>query len=141
MRYRASILRQPLCRCLPFDYDCVAIVLCTSWLLIRCHFIRVLEISDQVRQVLNQPNSQCTIAPAPADSAEADSAVALAKRCLCKVSAPGPLSTSLAEWCSFRGYKLCGSIIAVAAAGVALEQTQRSGYPLIREGRAILLHA
>ena len=46
---------------------------------------RVLEISDQVRQVLNQPHSQCTITPAPADSAEADSAVALAKRCLCKV--------------------------------------------------------
>ena len=51
----------------------------------------MLEISDQVRQVLNQPNSQCTIAPAPADSAEADSAVALAKRCLCKVATPGPL--------------------------------------------------
>jgi len=55
--------------------------------LTRCFSIdRVLEISDQVRQVLNQPNSQCTIAPAPADSAEADSAVALAKRCLCKVT-------------------------------------------------------
>ncbi len=51
---------------------------------VRC---RVLEISDQVRQVLNQPYSQCTITPAPADSAEADSAVALAKRCLCKVLA------------------------------------------------------
>ena len=36
--------------------------------------------------MLNQPYSQCTITPAPADSAEADNAVALAKRCLCKVS-------------------------------------------------------
>ena len=38
--------------------------------------------------MLNQPYSQCTITPAPADSAEADSAVALAKRCLCKVRSP-----------------------------------------------------
>ena len=49
---------------------------------------RVLEICDQVRQVLNQPNSQCNIEPAPLESVANDSPAAIAKRSLCSDARP-----------------------------------------------------
>jgi len=99
-----------------------------------------------VRQVLNQPNSQCTIAPAPADSAEADSAVALAKRCLCKVTAPEPAllrRLSCPKAARFHGYKPCGEAHAQQQSLVQLGPRARAqpACPLLGCGLAYLYRA
>lgn len=49
---------------------------------------RVLEISDQVRTVLEQSAAECSITPAPADSEQGDSATSIAARCACKDAIP-----------------------------------------------------